>query len=442
MLSNTDCYNLITPRKNAFFVFAFFIMLFYVLNTVLELASIRISLAYLVLTAGFLLAFIKYPFSTFKALNHNGILIYFCFIFLIILYASVVEVVSGYSGGQFYFSIIIINVFACSIFSIVFSVILIKKNFTIYNIFQIFFFIGVLNSIIIVISFFIPEVRLFIESLLYQQEGSNIDYMNIDWRLRGIAAAGGASLSVFLAFSVVCGVICNKEKLLSSNFFLLCSSIILLAQFFVARTGLILSLIVFSIWFAVELFKFRPRFYLVLSVFSTLLTLFFIAFYEELSTILPFALEIFYNFFSGEGLETGSTNELIEMLVFPSDPLYLSFGFGCFEGCQIYRSDSGYLKTVSAIGLLLSLVIYFVAFYFFVFKVANLISAGKCYWFLFVVLLFISEVKEPFIYQNYLARALIFLVCFYYVRKVALREFHANLSHNFKSGCRRRRSIA
>ncbi|EIW89365.1 hypothetical protein AGRI_04667 [Alishewanella agri BL06] len=414
-------------------VIVFFVLLFYILNTTFSVYSVRLPVAYFALILGFFLAFIKYPLTSCNVLVSRESLTVIFFILFFLIYASFIEIVAGLSGGLFYFSIILINILVCTLFCFVFCVFLLKQFFDINNIFKIVLYIALFNSIIIIASFFISELRLFVESFLYHQERSNIDYLNVDWRLRGIAAAGGASLSIFLAFSVMCAIICNKAKLLSSSICLAYIVVIIFAQFFVARTGLILSLVMFSYWLIAELLRFRTGFYLVLIILCFVLISSFSAFYNELSSILPFALELFYNFFSGEGFETGSTNDLFEMLVFPEHPAYLLFGFGCFENCQFYRSDSGYLKSISAVGIILSVVIYFLFFYFLFFKVSRLIFFGKFYWNLFLILLFLSEVKEPFIYQNYLGRVIILLVCFYYVNQFLTRERHADLSRDYKS---------
>lgn len=394
--------------KSLFFI----IIAFYLLNTAIEILGIRVALSNIAIMLGLMLAMCRKSFYKKNIIFKESVLTFFLCMTALTLYAAANELYFSESNGEFYFSKIIINVLVCSMFSLIFSAYLVKSNVTLPDILLLIFYVGLLNSAIVVLSFFISDFRTFIESILFQQINSNINYETVDWRLRGLAAAGGASLSIFTAFCLVIGMICNKMKLISSNAFLFYSVIMISSQFFVARTGLMISIVFILIWFFEECSRIRLSFFIWFSFIVVSVTWLFSVFSDDISRVLPFALELFYNVLSGEQVATGSTNELIDMLYFPNDPHYFLLGFGCFEGCGYYRSDSGYFKSISAVGVFFSLSIYFFIFYILFFWVVKFIGAGTLYWRLLVIILFIAEVKEPFLYQNYVARSLILLVFF------------------------------
>jgi hypothetical protein len=315
-----------------------------------------------------------------------------------------------------------LNLIISSIFCLVFSTYLVKSGFCLFDVLKIIFYIGLINSVVVLVSFFNSDFRLFLEELLFQNKTSNIDYMAVDWRLRGFAAAGGASLSLFTAFCIVAGIVCNKMKLLSSNFVLLCSIVMLASQFFIARTGLMIGLFFIALWLLADIRKFKSSFFIFFSSIIFFLTWFYFEYNEQISRVLPFALELFYNFFSGSGASTGSTNELLEMLYFPDNGYYFIFGFGCFEGCSFYRSDSGYFKSISAVGIFFSLILYFGLFYLLFVWFKRFIPNGAYFWGVLILVLFVFEIKEPFLYQNYLSRALVFVLSMAFVQARMSRD--------------------
>ncbi|UJF23143.1 hypothetical protein [Shewanella sp. OMA3-2] len=411
-----------------FFLYSliFFVFLFYLLNTGLDLSSKKVPLAIFSMLLGAASYFFCCEVS-FKVKFH----IYLCAFIILFLgfYSAVIEIFFDYSDGSFVFFKIAINAVASLFFSYFFSKFLIKFNFNVYHVFKMFFYIATLNAMIVIFSFLIPDFRVFLESYLYQNINSNIDYESVDWRLRGLAAAGGASTSVFMAFCMVLGLIASRAKYIIPTKALCFSLIILVSQMFIARTGLMLGMFFIFFWFAIEFFKFKPKF--VIFSFLLLMILFgcFYYFENEIQRILPFAFEVFYNLMSGDGASSESTKELMSMLTFPDRVQYLTLGFGCFEGCLLYRSDSGYLKTLAAIGLPLTMLVYLFLFFVLYSWLPKRIPYGSYFWKVMILFIFIIEIKEPFLYQNYLSRALIFLVVYLFVIDIKGRN-DESLSYN------------
>jgi hypothetical protein len=196
----------------------------------------------------------------------------------------------------------------------------------------------------------------------------------------------------------------------------------LASQFFIARTGLMIGLFFIALWLLADIRKFKSSFFIFFSSIIFFLTWFYFEYNEQISRVLPFALELFYNFFSGSGASTGSTNELLEMLYFPDNGYYFIFGFGCFEGCSFYRSDSGYFKSISAVGIFFSLILYFGLFYLLFVWFKRFIPNGAYFWGVLILVLFVFEIKEPFLYQNYLSRALVFVLSMAFVQARMSRD--------------------
>jgi hypothetical protein len=130
---------------------------------------------------------------------------------------------------------------------------------------------------------------------------------------------------------------------------------------------------------------------------------------ELTDEILEYAFEFFYSIESGS-TSTASTDDLKSMLYIPENPFHFLFGIGFFDGFNsLYeRTDSGYLKTLLSFGFIIGLFFYLIMF-------SLLFLPGFVYKELMVFLvpvflfLLLAEIKEPFLYQNYLSRVIMLL---------------------------------
>ena len=113
----------------------------------------------------------------------------------------------------------------------------------------------------------------------------------------------------------------------------------------------------------------------------------------------------------GKKLDSSSADDLKTMLYLPDDPFHLIFGIGFFEGkSEIYpRTDSGYLKTILSIGVVFSLLLYLTLIYLFT-KTINISREFKILIYPILIFLIIVEIKEPFIYQNFMGRIIMLLI--------------------------------
>jgi hypothetical protein len=273
---------------------------------------------------------------------------------------------------------------------------------------------AILNSSIILVEFVFPEIKTVIESYMLQIVDSNINYAEHIFRLRGMASAGGAGLSVFNAIAILFLMYLVINKKFSAFFAILGAVVITCSNIFTGRTGLILSLLfTFSLLIIVLVQNVKTGLYGVVRAvgvalfFSFLLS--FLFNYNLDPEAAGWAFEWADNLEQGK-LESASSDDLKTMLFLPDDPIHLLFGIGFFEGIgKIYpRSDSGYVKSVLSIGLLLSILLY--AAVIFMFSRVSKVSS-KYFWLVVSVsgVMLLIEVKEPFLYQNFTAR-MIFLL--------------------------------
>lgn len=271
-----------------------------------------------------------------------------------------------------------------------------------------------INSAVMLFEYFVPDVKNVIEAHLVQADSSNIDYAEHPFRLRGLASAGGAALSIVNALGIIFVIFLVRRRAMTGIVGLVVSVVITLSNIFTGRTGLIASL-VFVIVLFVMLFWNSMRsgtFGILRAVGLLLITWWFV------SSALHFDLDAEASRWAFEwvdGLSTGklssaSSDDLGSMLFLPTDTIDLLFGAGFFEGehAKYMRSDSGYVKTVLSIGLLFGSLMYaFIGWLFY--KVA--LVSREFFWMVSAVLVFFYfvEIKEPFLYQNYSARVLFLL---------------------------------
>jgi hypothetical protein len=221
----------------------------------------------------------------------------------------------------------------------------------------------------------------------------------------------------------------------------LAAIVIVASNVFTGRTGLIfgalfLSALVFSLVFAAvkKGFSAAPKLVL-LCVFLFLFA----------NAVLGFDLDAEardWAFEWLEGLATGhlrseSSDELGTMLFLPTQAHHLLFGIGFFEGdSTLYpRSDSGYVKTIFSVGLIFGAMLYFGIGRMF-WHVSRVPGGSRLLVICVLLFMFIVEIKEPFLYQNYAARVICLLSGGAIFVKQALRRRAAILASNSADSAR------
>uniref|UniRef100_UPI0040496A90 hypothetical protein n=1 Tax=Flavobacterium sp. TaxID=239 RepID=UPI0040496A90 len=274
--------------------------------------------------------------------------------------------------------------------------------------FKMILLIVVLNSLIIIISQFNPALKITLES--YLQAASNIDYESHEWRSRGLASAGGASLSIFHSIGILLAFSMAINKKISYLIMILSVLIIFFSMIFIGRSGLIFTIlgVVVSILINVKKFSLVK----LVTVPLIILIISFILLFILQENITASVLE--YNLFS-----TFDFNELKNdegLLYFfgkhfeiPNNPFILLFGLGSFESVNnlgLY-SDSGYMRIFYYFGFPVGL-FFFIAILF-ILKIPKKYNSISPIYIPVLVVLFVANIKEPVLYTGYSAR-LVFVI--------------------------------
>jgi len=271
-----------------------------------------------------------------------------------------------------------------------------------------------LNSIIILFEVSYPNFRIFIESFLV--EAGNRDWSD-GFRYRGVAASGGASLSLLHAIGVALLLYLLGEKKISILISVVGLSLLFFSMFFIGRTGLIFALLAILIYVIFSKKNFLLFVFLVLSfVVSSL-------FYDKLVNYLIDTYgEGFYNYSLGflvegrEGVKNeGTVDTLSEFIkVLPVTFPEVLIGYGFYGGSHFEPwTDSGYSRMFLSVGYLFG-VLYYLCF---VLILSKVFRYKKNLFLIIIPLLLLAEVKEVLLFSGYSSRLLFIILGFLIMEK-------------------------
>lgn len=276
--------------------------------------------------------------------------------------------------------------------------------------FRLTVFVVFVNAVIVLLEYFFPPVRTFIESFLYLADDSNIDYLTREFRLRGIASGGAANLSLFHGATLVLLQALYIKKKVGFGFFAVATAIIFTSLLFIGRTGILVGLIGTLLFHALNLAFSKETLSLrrvLLYISLVLLVVMAPAVFSMLfpDSLLGYSLSFFYE--GTQGLqEEGTVGSVLSMFQMSTEWQKLMFGIGTHSGGFEFggRSDSGYMKMFTALGIPMAIM-----FYVFLLLLARHVltmTHYKSLWIVFLAVMFIAEIKEPFIFKGYSARLL------------------------------------
>lgn len=360
-----------------------------------------------------------------------------CFV-LFALYSTVMA--SIYGNNPVYFISICLSVTVSLVFSWFFAELVSETGLA--NKELVFFIVTLMawaifvNSLVIVLEYLFPPLKTAVEAFLYLDETANINYADHPFRFRGLASAGGASLSIINAVGVLLIIFLFFSKKMGGALGILLALVMVVSNIFTGRTGLIFGIVFFAILLALVLTRLSKsglKGLMGVVLFAVVCALF-------MQYALSFQLDpevALWAFEWVEGLTSGqvsssSSDDLGTMLFLPTNVVHLFLGIGFFEGeGRIYpRSDSGYVKSILTLGLVGSLFLYAL-----IGKILlDLRKVDKCFvWLILPILAFllIVEIKEPFMYQNFAARVVFLLsgTAMFLLGKSA----HAHSTHNYRA---------
>jgi len=279
----------------------------------------------------------------------------------------------------------------------------------IFWLFKMSLYVIVLNSIIVILMQIDQNFKFSIEKWL--QPVSNIDYDLHEWRSRGIASSGGASLSIFHSIGIVLTISLALKKRISYLFMGISLFVICVSLIFIGRSGLVLgafgTILVFFYNFKevsfLKLFFTSVFFYFIVSVLFKFLE-------DNIAqSILEYNL---YNTFDYDKIkdDNGLNFFLSNHFHFSSNPVALLFGVGSFKesnSLNLY-SDSGYMRIFYYYGIPLGIFIILRSFHH-LFAVKNIKEIRSIYIPILLLLLF-ATIKEPIFFTGYSSRLLFLIV--------------------------------
>lgn len=272
------------------------------------------------------------------------------------------------------------------------------------NIFTIIIFI---NSVIILLEFYIPELRVFIESFLIPD--GKVDYAN-GLRFRGLASAGGASLSVAHGLAVPMAYYLFRQKIFGPMILLLSVSTLLVSLIFIGRTGFIVAALgILLVFVLTDASKQRTQlsykaWVFIVFIASLSMMSYLGIFYDSLpSHYQNYSINVFLG--GSESLKSeGTVSYVISFYDFPDDPLALVLGVGNFSGGfdlgYSLPGDPGIMKILTAYGI--SGLLFYLGLMVWCFSLPK--SYLKDILVIICILLISTELKEPLLFKGYSSR--------------------------------------
>lgn len=349
------------------------------------------------------------PFALFFLIKRKKVNIKFYLFSITIIFVSILGTFMSFINGIGQFNLVktavSIPIYILASYSI--ASYFKKKGFN-FNDFIFLLILAVLaNSTLVIFQVFLPELREFTEQFLV--ESGNRDWSE-GFRYRGLASSGGASLSVLAPISIALVLHLYSDKYLNFVFCFFSISLILIANFFIGRTGFILILPVFILFVFFSLNKY----FLSSLIFAIISFSLFFIFLEDIKSLLVSFFGIgFYNYTLGfllqgkEGLaEEGTTKVLIDYItVLPTEFPAIILGYGFYGGTDFkFYTDSGFARMYMSVGYIFGTIFYFSFLMYFIkaFKAKIFLTLS-----VFMVLA-IAELKEPMLFSGYGSRVFIF----------------------------------
>lgn len=261
-----------------------------------------------------------------------------------------------------------------------------------------------IQTVFVFCSVYIPEFRFWVIDNL--AVGGNIDFTK-DARFSGLSNGGGATLALQLGLGAVSTLILFTQ---SSNvyfrcFLLLAALVITLGTVFVGRTGLYISLL--TIFGFIFLFSRSLLFPLIITVtmFFSYSSMSFITLGQsiqsqdlELDRTFEWAFDLFL--FGESQSANALKDDLSDMKEITSTELMLGSGrITNSDGTNYCRHDAGYFHALYSMGLPIATLFYSSLFWTFWQMLSPVRGTLKSLGLGLILLVFILEIKEPFIFK-------------------------------------------
>lgn len=278
-------------------------------------------------------------------------------------------------------------------------------KFDLVSFLRLYFLCAVVQSMFVYLSMLVPEYRVWLSSNVNM--GGNIDLLT-SFRSFGLSGGGGANLSLQLAFGFLAGLLflhIDNNSFAKVLFAMLGLVIVFVAEIFVGRTGLLFC-IVFLIGYLFVSFrlKFSKIIGYILAIgfgfilFINLLDVVGSNSVYDSDSIFEWAFSIFSD--GGDGTASELVAQLSDMptlvlgdFIFGTSRVVDAYGYN-FSG-----SDSGYIQTFFALGLLMSFLFYLSIFLLLLSMLLKVVNLNKIVGGFIILSCFFVELKEPFMHK-------------------------------------------
>lgn len=271
---------------------------------------------------------------------------------------------------------------------------------------QIYFFVFlavILQAILVLVMFFNIEIRYQILSTL--KIVTNISQNESLQRAFGFTSLTGAAFSIVQAGGFFSGVYylarTTFNSILFKLFIWLGLIVILLSTVLIGRTGLLIS-IFFLVYYFIFISNIKQKIIILLILFFLVQIDFESSFINLTENIEGFKSEWFITWIE-EAFTIGKNSTLDEINTMNIPPLTIEtiIGMGRVESETGYgnasMNDSGYIQTYYSLGLIMSVIFYLTYFCLSFFRWLN--SRRDPLILVFLIIVFLVEYKEPFIFK-------------------------------------------
>lgn len=269
---------------------------------------------------------------------------------------------------------------------------------------------------VVMIMIISPAVQQYVIAHINLSEGWRLNAEGGHFRYTGI---GGVSLyDASLTYFIICVILIYysfygiKDKSLGLIFI-----ISLVLSVLHGRTGFILILLLYFLMFTTLIVtkKLTNLLYTVTIYLIFAFVLFYLTVNEDLiKNIIEFSLEIFINFFEGNGFSSGSTDDLFQNHLVIGDNLNILLGSGMWLDAFY---DSGIILLINYGGLIFTL-LFFTCIYYFIklqtkylyqLVALNRSNISKLTLSIFMITIIIS-IKGPIFFSEHYMTALFFII--------------------------------
>ena len=255
-----------------------------------------------------------------------------------------------------------------------------------------------IQSLIVILSFVFPSVRVWLESI------QSFTFERYSWRIVGLGIAGAGG-SVYLC----CGLIANTYilKFAKSRIIFFVSYFInLFSIMLVGRTGFYVAIVLLAYLIVYNSSNIVQRFKTNLKMFGVCIA-FIVIVIASLYYVKDINLSLF-QYTTARLFEISKEDNTLKTLIdeiktVPPISLQTLVGTGIVRGTTstglYFWHDSGYIKRYASIGLIFAIISYIAFIIYIKLMIKNVEKKKKNFIWLCILLLYIIEFKEPFMFM-------------------------------------------